>query len=250
MSYIKKTTIMNQLSQFAKERVEIVAQDTETKKYYINLKEGYVFKGRFFQGEIRGYGGIVCDTVQQVKKNLQKRSIQEGICFKKGDEKLEKEYRQIIEKENASMTKTLEKATNYLESEEGQNYVKETFKEAIEKSKEKMASQEWQEEIEKKAWNSVLKELNATIQYAGKEETYKRYFGGVKDEDFEKKSLQAQEILHEQKRAGRNLIDWIIPYVFNSKDGFLVQMKKGLKNPVFIQNADELRVTLENLALC
>lgn len=238
---------MNTLSQFAKERVDIIVQEEETKDYFISLKEGYVFKGRYFQGDMRGYGLMKCRTVAEVKKSVRKNSIQKGVSFKQGQEDLEQEYHKILKEEEKSWDETLEKMTEDLKSEERQKQLKEMINEVFEKSKEKMASPEWQEEIRKQAWNNVLKELNATIQYAGKEETYKRYFSVIKDEEFEKRSLQAREILDDQKREGRKLVDWIIPYVLDSKDGFLVQLKEGIENPLFIQNATELKATLERL---
>ena len=125
MSYIKKTTLMNTLSQFAKERVDIIVQDTETKEYFISLKEGYIFNGRYFQGELRGYGLMKCRTVAEVKRSVRKNSIQEGISFKQGQEDLVQEYQKILKEEEKSWIETLEKETEDLKSEEFQRQLHE-----------------------------------------------------------------------------------------------------------------------------
>lgn len=239
---------MRQLSQYAQKRVEAVGQNKETGEYIVLLRDGYVFKGRYIQGEIRGYSQISCWTVAEIKESCKKIYIQEGVGFVKGQEDLEQEYSRILKEESKELVKTLERVTEKLQSQGFQKELKETLDKALEKSKEKMASPEWQQEIQEQAWRNIFKEIGACIQYCGKEETYNRYFRAAEDAEFKEKSHQAQKILEVQK-SKRN-VDWIIPYTLNKKEGFLVQMKKGLKNPVFIQNADELRAALENLALC
>lgn len=91
-TFILKDKTKANLSKFARERVEVILQDEQTKIYWIVLKEGYVFNGLLIDGKSCGYVAMPCQTVAEVKKWCSKDTIQEGTGFKNGDEALAEEY--------------------------------------------------------------------------------------------------------------------------------------------------------------
>lgn len=90
--YLVRNDIKEKLSKFAQERVEQVLQEEDSKRYYVQLKEGYVFKGMLIKEEIRGYGAIPCKTISEIKEWCRQVNIQEGKHFELGDEDLAEIY--------------------------------------------------------------------------------------------------------------------------------------------------------------